>query len=129
VHKPSREYLTIIGFIFCVFSWATWIISGSLSFNPHYASIWLAMTIAILTVWLIIYIIVPGTLPTSSTGGPQGSSPGITERARWFVFNVLYIGFLVWFGPLGGGDWLLIPLFLVLLLLRIQRSADRPRRL
>jgi hypothetical protein len=43
-YNGPRDYLTLAGFVVGLLSWTTWIISGSLSFNPRYAATWLAIT-------------------------------------------------------------------------------------
>src|SRR5271166_6639102 len=56
-HSGPRDYWTLIGFLLGLLSWATWIISGSLSYNARYAAFWLLVTIGISTIWIVLHFL------------------------------------------------------------------------
>jgi hypothetical protein len=116
-HNGPRDYCTLIGFLISLFAWTTWIISGSLSYNPRNSASWLAVTIILLTVWLLFHLLELWIYPSTVSPDP---SPSIRARAFWVVLNVLYIVLLAMFGSsrtdaaFGGDGTVLTALFVVL---------------
>lgn len=132
------DYWTFFGFLIGLLSWATWIVSGSLSYNPRYSAIWLAITIFILTVWLFLYLLFEllmlliSSVSNTARAAPN-PSPSIKQRALWLVINFFYIVLLWLFGSsrtsaaFGDDRTVLIVLF-VLLLLDFVFSRERIAR-
>jgi hypothetical protein len=134
-----RDYWTLAGFLIGLISWATWIVSGSLSYNPRYSAFWLAITILILTVWLLLHLIfelcVHKSSVTSNTAcvAPD-PSPSMKQRTLWLVINCFYIVLLALFSSsrtcaaFGGDLTVLVALFVLLLLDFVFISRERIAR-
>jgi hypothetical protein len=125
-----RDYWTLAGFLIGLISWATWIVSGSLSYNPRYSAFWLAITILILTVWLLSHLIFELCIHKSSVTSntacvASDPSPSMTQRALWLIINLSYFVLLALFAlfnssrtyaALGGDRTVVVALFVLLLL-------------